>query len=341
MRWQTAEMLSSLSHSTWPTVSTLVEVSMPTSTEPILTDLVRNAAKPLTGSINDYDSLLDLIGDAHFVLLGEASHGTHEFYRERTKITKRLIREKGFSAVTLEADLPDAYRVHRYVQGDNTDPDAVQALNGFKRFPSWMWRNADVLDFVGWLRTHNDSLDPSRRIGLYGLDLYSLHASIERVLRYLDEIDPDAAQRARSRYACFDNFGGDPQAYGYATSLGRPFRGHPASRRLGRREAIQPRRNHPRLNDQQGAPQRHHHHGSRRKRTAQGSSTSVQEVNNILRQYAQISRIIRTMGSGGGEMQQRLMSPNIRALEVFNQVTRANRDTCPLIARQYSRGSVK
>ena len=193
---------------------------MPTSPAPILTDLVRNAAHPLTGSIADYDVLLDLIGDARFVLLGEASHGTHEFYRERAKITMRLIREKGFHAVALEADWPDAHRVHRYVQGDNTDPDAAQALNGFKRFPAWMWRNADVLDFVGWLRTHNDSLEPSKRVGIFGLDLYSLHASIERVLRYLDEIDPEAAHRARLRYACFDNFGSDPQAYGYAASLG-------------------------------------------------------------------------------------------------------------------------
>lgn len=193
---------------------------MLTSTAPGVTDLVHHAAIPLNGSTTDYDSLLDLIGDARFVLLGEASHGTHEFYRERAKITKRLIREKGFNAIALEADWPDAYRVHRYVQGDNTDRDAAQALNGFKRFPSWMWRNADFLDFVGWLRTHNDALEPSRRIGLFGLDLYSLHASIQCVLRYLDEIDPDAAHKARLRYACFDNFGGDAQAYGYATSLG-------------------------------------------------------------------------------------------------------------------------
>ncbi len=186
----------------------------------ILTDLVHDAAHPLTGSTGDYDSLLELVGDARFVLLGEASHGTHEFYRERARITQRLIREKGFRAIAIEGDWPDAYRVNRYVQGDNSDPDAVQALSGFSRFPAWMWRNADVLDFVGWLRSFNDALEPPTRIGFYGLDLYSLHASMERVLRYLDRVDADAAHRARIRYACFDEFGDDPQSYGYTSGLG-------------------------------------------------------------------------------------------------------------------------
>jgi erythromycin esterase-like protein len=190
------------------------------ATQSIVTDLVREAAHALTGSATDYDPLFELIGDARFVLLGEASHGTHEFYRERARITQRLIRDRGFNAIAVEADWPDAYRVNRYVQGDNSDPDAVQALSGFKRFPAWMWRNADILDFVGWLRIFNDALEPPKRIGFYGLDLYSLHASMERVLRYLDEIDPDAARRARLRYACFDNFGDDPQTYGYAAGIG-------------------------------------------------------------------------------------------------------------------------
>jgi erythromycin esterase-like protein len=190
------------------------------STIPIVIDLVREAAHPLTGASDDYDLLLEMIGNANFVLLGEASHGTHEFYRERARITQRLICDKGFNALAVEADWPDAYRVNRYVQGDNTDPDAVQALSGFRRFPTWMWRNADILDFIGWLRTHNDSLNQEKRVGFYGLDLYSLHASMECVLRYLDDIDPEAARRARLRYACFDNFGGDPQTYGYAAGLG-------------------------------------------------------------------------------------------------------------------------
>ena len=187
----------------------------------LLTDIINEAAPPLVGEREDYDPLLQMIGEARLVLIGEASHGTHEFYRERAQITKRLIQEKGFTAVAVEADWPDAYRVNRYVKGLSDDADATDALKGFKRFPAWMWRNADVLDFVGWLRTHNDDLPTdAEKVGFYGLDLYSLHASIEAVLTYLDKIDPLAAQRARTRYACFDHFGKDEQAYGYATGIG-------------------------------------------------------------------------------------------------------------------------
>ncbi len=181
---------------------------------------VRKAAHPLRGATDDYDSLLDLIGDARFVLIGEASHGTHEFYRERAQITKRLIREKGFNAVAVEADWPDAYRVNRYVRGRGQDPEAIDALVGFQRFPTWMWRNADVLVFVGWLRNHNDSVRAGTpKVGFYGLDLYSLHASMAAVIAYLDKIDPEAAKRARHRYACFDLYGDDPQAYGFSAGL--------------------------------------------------------------------------------------------------------------------------
>jgi erythromycin esterase-like protein len=194
---------------------------MQAETAVLLTDVVHEAAHPLSGASDDYNPLMELIGDASLVLIGEASHGTHEFYRERAQITKRLIKEKGFTAVAVEADWPDAYRVNRYVQGIGSDADAVEALGGFKRFPAWMWRNADVLDFVGWLRTHNDDLPASAmKIGFYGLDLYSLHTSIAAVLDYLERIDPEAAQRARARYACFDHFGKDEHAYGYATGLG-------------------------------------------------------------------------------------------------------------------------
>ena len=182
---------------------------------------VREAAHPLGGAARDYDPLLELVGGARFVLLGEASHGTHEFYRERAQITKRLIGEKGFTAVAVEADWPDAYRVNRYVRGRGDDMSGDEALSGFRRFPTWMWRNADVLDFTGWLRAHNDAL-PSEapRVGFYGLDLYSLHASIEAVLGYLDKTDPESARRARRRYSCFDHFGEDTQAYGYAAGFG-------------------------------------------------------------------------------------------------------------------------
>src|SRR5215204_6503228 len=184
-------------------------------------EAVRQAAHHLTGAPDDYDPLLELIGDARFVLLGEASHGTHEFYRERGQITKRLIVEKGFSAVAVEADWPDAYRVNRYVRGAGTDPDGSAALAGFKRFPTWMWRNAEVLDFIEWLRAHNKAAGVSESTaGFYGLDLYSLYSSMEAVLGYLGKVDPEGAQRARSRYACFDQFGENIQAYGYAASLG-------------------------------------------------------------------------------------------------------------------------
>lgn len=189
--------------------------------ERALTHGLTSVLHPLRGDATDFDPVLDVVGDARFALIGEASHGTHEFYRIRSEITKRLIREKGFTAVAVEADWPDAYRVNRYVRGRGPDRDAGDALDGFTRFPQWMWRNADVLDFVGWLRAHNDAIEhPDRRVGFYGLDLYSLHASIHAVLEYLWLVDPAAAERAQKRYACFDHFGDDPQGYGYATSSG-------------------------------------------------------------------------------------------------------------------------
>jgi erythromycin esterase-like protein len=183
--------------------------------------LVAGAAQALHGSPGDFDPLLALVGEARVVLLGEASHGTHDFYRVRAELTKRLIREKGFRAVAVEADWPDAYRVNRYVRGASADADAEEALRGFVRFPQWMWRNADVLDLVGWLREHNAQAgEEAARVGFYGLDLYSLHASMAAVLDYLRIVDPEAAARAAQRYACFDHFGPDPQAYGYAANLG-------------------------------------------------------------------------------------------------------------------------
>src|SRR3982751_3601306 len=182
-----------------------------------LSNAVREAAHPLTGASTDYDPLIGLVGDARFVLLGEASHGTQEFYRERAQITKRLIQEKGFSAVAVEADWPDAYRINRFVRNETSGAEAIECLVGFKRFPTWMWRNAEVLDFIGWLRAHNDALPTNtNKVGFYGLDLYSLHTSIEAVLGYLAKVDPEAAKRARYRYSCFDHFGEDEQAYGYA-----------------------------------------------------------------------------------------------------------------------------
>lgn len=185
-----------------------------------LASLVRERAIPLNGDPRQYDALIDGIGDARVVLLGEATHGTHEFYRERAFITRRLISEKGFTAVAVEADWPDTYRINRFVRGESADEEAVESLADFGRFPTWMWRNADVLDFIGWLRTHNEAQAVDKRAGFYGLDLYSLRASMEAVLRYLDKVDPDAARRARRRYGCFDQFGKEMQEYGYAASVG-------------------------------------------------------------------------------------------------------------------------
>jgi erythromycin esterase-like protein/orotate phosphoribosyltransferase len=177
--------------------------------------------RPLTDSGEDYDQLIERATGARFVLIGEASHGTHEFYRERAEITKRLITEQGFTAVAVEADWPDAYRVNRFVRGESDDETAEHALEDFKRFPSWMWRNIVVAEFVGWLREHNDALpEGAPKVGFYGLDLYSLHTSMDAVIAYLDEVDPGAARRARERYACFDHFGRDPQVYAYEAGIG-------------------------------------------------------------------------------------------------------------------------
>jgi erythromycin esterase-like protein len=172
---------------------------------------------PATGA--DYRPLLDLVGSSRFVLLGEGSHGTHDFYHERAEITKRLIIENGFSAVAVEADWPDAYRVNRYVRGDGEDKDANTALSGFERFPTWMWRNTVVLDFVEWLRDINSKRQPQERIGFFGMDLYSLFNSMAAVVEYLDRVDPEAASRARYRYSCFEHFAEDSQAYGYVASF--------------------------------------------------------------------------------------------------------------------------
>ena len=167
----------------------------------------------------DYDPLMDLIGDAQLVLLGEASHGTEEFYRERANITMRLITERGFNAVAIEGDWPDAYRINEYVRGERP-VSAIQALEGFQRFPSWMWANREVLQFISWLHDHNQRLREEDRTGFYGLDLYSMHTSMAAVIAYLDKMDPDAAKHARARYACLDHFGVNPQSYGYGINYG-------------------------------------------------------------------------------------------------------------------------
>jgi len=179
-------------------------------------DAIREAALPLGGSASDHDALLEMAEGARFVLLGEATHGSHELYRERALITQRLIAEQGFNGVLVEADWPDADRANRWAQAHSEDVDAEEALAGFRRFPTWMWRNTVVIDFLGWLRDFNEQSGRAPAT-FHGMDLYSLYTSIEAVLRYLDRVDKAAARRARERYACFE-------AHGAAEDYGRALR---------------------------------------------------------------------------------------------------------------------
>ncbi|MGD9855627.1 MAG: protein-L-isoaspartate(D-aspartate) O-methyltransferase [Planctomycetaceae bacterium] len=196
-----------------PTGRVKVHVSLP--------EMIRQAAEPLSSiETADLEPLLDRIGDARLVLIGEASHGTSEFYRMRAEITKALIAQKGFDFVAVEADWPDAYRIHDFVtHRQREEPHDWEA---FARFPTWMWRNHEVLDFIHWLRDFNLHQRPhDQRAGFYGLDLYSLFTSIHSVLNYLDRVDPDAAMVARLRYGCLTPWEGDPATYGRAALSGR------------------------------------------------------------------------------------------------------------------------
>lgn len=186
-------------------------------------ETIRRVAVDAPEGVPPREVLSELVGEARIVLIGESSHGTQEFYQARAEITKWLIEEKGFCAVAVEADWPDAYRVNRYVGGQGADTTAEQALRGFERFPAWMWRNVVVRDFVEWLRADNRRCEAHfrRQTGFYGLDLYSMHRSMHEVISYLDRIDPMAAARARARYACFDHASSDDgQAYGFAAAFG-------------------------------------------------------------------------------------------------------------------------
>jgi erythromycin esterase-like protein len=172
----------------------------------------------VTGTKAIQDSILEAVGDAKVVMIGEASHGTHEFYQQRAEITKRLIKEKGFDCVCIEGDWPDAYQINRYVRGLGSKREA---FSGFKsRFPTWMWRNTVTVDFASWLRDHNDkTADQNYKIGFYGLDLYSLYQSSVAVIDFLKENDPDFVSLAKKRYCCFDRENLDPQSYGLASAF--------------------------------------------------------------------------------------------------------------------------
>jgi erythromycin esterase-like protein len=181
-------------------------------------DAVRSAAIVLGGGMQDYDALLELSEGCAFVLLGEATHGTHEFYQMRAQITQRLIEERGFDAVAVEADWPDAYQLNRFVRGQS-DEAVDAAFAGFRRFPAWMWRNRDMLDFIAWLRAHNDEAASPAHVGFYGLDLYSLYQSADAVTAYLDRVDLEQAIVARRLSAALDHVR-DPQDYGYQAASG-------------------------------------------------------------------------------------------------------------------------
>lgn len=180
---------------------------------------VHAIARPIYGE-GEIEEIVELIAEKRLVLLGEASHGTKDFYDIRASITRRLISQHGFNAVAIEGDWPDAMRVDRYVRGQSEDDETPEmALRGFERFPRWMWRNREVERFIGWLCRCNMERAAERRCGFYGLDLYSMHASMRAVLSYLEDNDPAAAKRARDRYGCFDHIG-DPQHYGIQAQLG-------------------------------------------------------------------------------------------------------------------------
>ena len=178
-------------------------------------ETVKPHAHVVSGVEGDYDPLFTAMGRAHLVLLGEATHGTHEFYRERSRLTQRLIRERQFTALALEADWADAARVDRYVRGTGNDPNAVAALGGFTRFPLWMWRNQEFAELVEAIRAYNDALPAGAiEVGVYGLDLYGLGDSINDVVENLGQVDPAAATEARTRYGCFGRYLQTPELYG-------------------------------------------------------------------------------------------------------------------------------
>ncbi|CAF0880466.1 unnamed protein product [Rotaria sordida] len=178
----------------------------------------QNAHRLRFNTSADYDSILAAIGNARIVMIGEASHGSHEFYLHRAEITKRLVEEKGFTIVACEADWPPAYRVNRWVKkvsSSTTIKSANDALKEFTRFPSWMWRNTVVVDFITWLRKYNENLGQQRKkVGFFGIDLYSLQASREEVLKYLEKNQPSLLEEVRTNYRCFEKYS-DEQEYGY------------------------------------------------------------------------------------------------------------------------------
>jgi erythromycin esterase len=184
-----------------------------------MTPLIKALGQPLNKP-QDLDPLLHRIGEARFVLLGEASHGTSEFYTWRTEITKRLILEKGFSFLAVEGDWPDCYQVNRYIKGlPEAVANAREALQVFRRWPTWMWANEEIVDLVDWLHEHNAQSPPEKKVGFYGLDVYSLWDSLYAVMGYLQKSAPENLSAARKAFRCFEPYGEDAQDYARSTTL--------------------------------------------------------------------------------------------------------------------------
>jgi len=188
------------------------------SNEKYVQKILKENYDVLKGTPQDWDKILQAVGNAEVVMIGEASHGTEEFYKIRAEITKRLIVEKGFTFIGVEGDWPDVYRIHRFVCGKGDDT-AEGALGDFERFPKWMWRNHVVLDFIKWLRAYNDRLPDEQKVGFYGLDMYSMFKSIEVVVDYLDKLDPNEAKRARDRYGTLEKYRDDEFEYAAAVHM--------------------------------------------------------------------------------------------------------------------------
>jgi erythromycin esterase len=182
-----------------------------------LIESIRTQALPLD-NIEDLDPLVERIGGAKFVLLGEASHGTAEYYDWRRRLSERLIRDKGFSFIAVEGDWPDCYRLNRYVKGRaNSGGSAAEVLHEFERWPTWMWANDEVVELAEWLHEFNATRPEQQKAGLYGLDVYSLWESMDAVLAYLHRTQVDAVEAARQAFACFEPYGRDEQEYARAT----------------------------------------------------------------------------------------------------------------------------
>lgn len=188
--------------------------------EEAITSLISEKSYRLTAQ-PDLQPLFDRIGDAQFVLLGEASHGTHEYYTWRSYITQRLIKEKGFNFIAVEGDWPDCYRLNRYVKNyPNAGNNAPDVLKQFNRWPTWMWGNWEIAALAEWLYLHNSSLTAERKIGFYGLDVYSLWESMESIMKYLKKEDPSALKAAEEAYQCFQPYRQDEgQSYARATQF--------------------------------------------------------------------------------------------------------------------------